>query len=244
MPYKKRSYPYKKRTHKSGKYSRMKKRSFAARVKKVILKTAETKFIEASSENLQGFHDLFHVNSWALDPYSAVAKGTGAQNRVGDEIIPRGMKVKLWLSNKNDRPNVIYRVIIGLVPRSINGTLITDANLRNYLFRQVDNGAGSNGLLESVNTENGFTVLKDKLYHNNNTYLTVAGSWANKEHSRVLKFWIKPKKNSRIVYTSTGALTKGKMLFFGVLGYDAYGTLVTDNIYSYAHHYRIYWKDP
>ena len=38
---------------------------------------------------------------------------SGSQiNRIGDEIVLKNINVRLWVSNKNDRPNVMYKAYL------------------------------------------------------------------------------------------------------------------------------------
>jgi hypothetical protein len=75
-------------------------------------------------------------NIWA-----DINRGTGSFNRIGDRISPRGMSLKLWLANKNTRPNVMYRIIVATTPKAINGTAVTNTNVDPWDDIQL----GSNG---------------------------------------------------------------------------------------------------
>jgi len=222
-----------------GKYARKRSRStFQQRVTRVLMKKAETKLYDTSYENTQLYHDTVTVP--IFNPWDQITKGTNENQRVGDEIYPRGYKLRLWLSNKSDRPNVTYRVIIGIAPRSVGATAVTSANIQNYLFRPPDLGTGSNGLLEPVSTDNGFKTLVDKRYRNNiaQSYM---GTAVFKEHAIYKDYFIKRKGGGKILYT--GNTIKNKFFFVAIVAYDSFGTLFTDNIASFAWHGRMYWKD-
>ena len=107
----------------------MRKGRFAAKVKKVLLKVAETKHYRFAGENQQLYHNT-GVSGYSFsgpivfNPWNSITKGTEAFNRVGDTIIPRGMSLRLWLANKYDRPNLMYRVTVCILPRTVKNAVV------------------------------------------------------------------------------------------------------------------------
>ena len=56
----------------------------------------------------QPLTDITFFNVW-----TAIMPGTGVVNRIGNEIIPRGISVRLYLDNQADRPNIHYHIVTG-----------------------------------------------------------------------------------------------------------------------------------
>jgi hypothetical protein len=114
----------------------MGRRSFQSRVKRVLMKIAETKYFDRALENHQLYHNLgsnigglVPVNVTAIsqffNPWAFISKGTNRFDRVGDKITPRGMSLKLYLANKWDRPQTMVRLIVAILPKQVNGVITT-----------------------------------------------------------------------------------------------------------------------
>ena len=117
---------YKKVYKRYKKMSRRGKRTQARRtyqtVKRItnntLMKRAETKYAVINRENVQLYHNVGETGGAVgpyLNPYtdanffncwSLINTGTAAFNRIGNEIYPRGMSIRMWLANKSDRPNL------------------------------------------------------------------------------------------------------------------------------------------
>lgn len=210
------------------------KRNFEKRVREVALsvvkRQSETKTSSTGEENLQLYHHTPYFHQNMLYTQTGTDSGDRPGNwsvRVGDELYLQSMRLKLWLSNKQDRPNVIYRVMVFWYN---TGTPITSLSVLD---------AFNNLLLNKPNRES-ISVIADKYIKN------VGDSTAGREHS-TLKFINKNWKNKKIVYNDTDTPTpyqpKKRDIAFMVLAYDAYGTLITDNIASFAYQYDIKYKE-
>jgi hypothetical protein len=241
-----RSYK-KKRTF--GKYAR--KGNFAARVKRVLMKNAETKYYDIGAENLQLYHDMgwgpgpaTTQNAIRFNPWSHIINGATKYNRVGDEITPVGIKLRLWLANKLDRPNILYRVIVAIIPKTINAVVTTGTNVD--LFAPMNLGTCNSTMCAAIDIEKGIKVLYDRVITNEkgfSAYATgLAGDQDGRECHKMLKLWITRKKRSKIRYEPNGTVINNPLAVY-VIPYDSYGTLQTDNICSCAFHMRMYWKD-
>lgn len=245
MPKLYRRYKKKSRRGRYGRMKRMKKRAFAARVKKVILKAAETKRYQFASENVQLYHNNgtsnlgipsgIQFNSW-----SSISLGTNRFQRVGDQIYPRGMALRLWLSNKSDRPNVLYRVIVCVVPKIVAGT--TTSLTHDPFFVTYNAGSNNNILCAPVDPEKVSRVFYDKIISVHTGWGVPAPGGTNKEYSKLLKLWIRRKKRGVIEFDGANSI-KNNPILIGVYPYDAYGTLATDNIASCAYVGTMYFKD-
>lgn len=244
-----RSNPYK-RTRR-GKYSRRTGRSFQARVNKALMRKAETKYYDIAEENVQLYHNLGYsavtpvvtatksiptlFNCWA-----DITQGTGRSQRVGDKIYPRGLSLKIWLANKLDRPNVMYRVIVCRAPKAIAGALTA---FDTQPFDTATLGSTSMKLQLPLDQDRGFRALYDRVIRlESGTSGTAAG--VNKECHKQIKIWIKRKKSRPIVYNNSASLDiVNNPLMFYVIPYDSYGTVFSDNIASCAYYARMYFKD-
>lgn len=117
-------------------------------IKKVSLKNSETKYTHYLIENQDMNHNSGYLKLNLLQLTQGTADTQSGTSfyacRIGDEVIARGIGFKLWIANKKDRPNVMYRVIIfkyqsGTVPSSsaifvgANGNKIMDDIDREYV---------------------------------------------------------------------------------------------------------------
>lgn len=237
----KRSY----RKSRRGKYAR--KRNLKRLITKVMMKKVETKYYDVAEENQQLYHNIGYspvapVSNFEggmsvfFDLWSDISVGTTRQNRIGEKVYPRGMALKIWLSNKLDRPNVSYRVIIASMPRSRGNVVTTPNNVD--LFQAPGLGNNGNKLLLPLDKDKGIKAYYDRIIRINNASNT------NKEIHKTLKLWIKRKRASPIVWDSNTGQILNKPVSLYIIPYDSYGTIGTDNIASCAYWARIYFKDP
>jgi len=231
----KRKYSGKTRTAKRRKIASTKK-TVQALVRRALGKMVETKKYARARENRQLYHNSVN-NFFNL---VTTVQGTGQHNRIGDKINAKGLKIKLWLSNKSDRPNVLYRIMVisGDLP---NTTDITD------LFETPDEGTNGNKMTLPVNTE------KYRVVYQKNVKLTQlmtysagsTGPVVGKEQSKMFSIWL-PMRNRSIKYVQQNGTLPTELknrLGLVIIPYDAYGTLTTDNIASYDFHSTLYYKD-
>lgn len=247
---------YKRKTWKRtrrGKYARRRgARSFQAKVRKAVLKTAETKFFDIGIQNVQLYHNcgefitLFpgYVTSivdW-FNPWAKILKGDSRFNRIGDKITPRGMSIKLFLANKYDRPNTMYRVIVCTIPKVAAGTITT---ARFDPFQLTNTGVLANHLIQMADQDIGVKFLYDRIFTMKTAVAVplAGGAGNNKENTRVIKLWIKRKRARDIVFSTSAQEIVNKPLAVYVIPYEQYSTLETDNIATCAGQMRMYYKD-
>lgn len=233
-------------------YGRRKGRqSFRARVKKIVNKMTETKFYQYGKENTQLYHDVGAGSGPAttqtalvFNPWQLIPAGTSNSQRIGDKITPRILVARLWLANKKDRPNVMYRVIVARLPKNYNGTITASNTLD--LFRADDNGSGNgNTTCGMIDNEKGIRAYYDKIFSNEIGFSAtygVDGAAGQRECHRFVKLRIKRKGSRPIVFEPTGGIVNNPIGIY-VIPYDSYGTLQTDNIASCAITMRLYYKD-
>lgn len=211
----------------------------ANQMKTIALKQCETKVSSDTAENIQLNHNTTHYQGQFFGTTQGVQDPQGLlgaeRNRVGDEIIARGIKLKWWLSNKGDRPNVMYNIYVFYY-----NTLDT---LTNSMFWRGTDGQGGtmNRMLDNPNPER-IKVLKKFVINSKSQFVGTAPNLY--EHSQYRECYISF-NNKKITYRrDQTTVPKGWDLGFAVVPYDAYGTLSTDNIASFAYSSTFYFKDP
>lgn len=232
-----------KRSSKTGmfKYMRTKRprglsKTQASSVRKIARKTAlglsETINSVNAEENLQLYHNksyyvakLLATKQGLLDDNSAVSATNAV--RKGDEIILKNINIRFWLSNKSDRPNVIYKGVLFWYDVT---NPPSDANV---YYTQ------SNKCLDRYNTEN-ISIIDSFIVKSTNNYAVDANNHEKSYLATLNKSW----KVKKIKYDEGAAAPKMKDIGFALVAYDAFGTLQTDNIASYAYNVKLSFKDP
>jgi hypothetical protein len=202
------------------------------------MKKAETKQFNIGVENIQLYHQLgaslattASING-IFNPWSNIAKGTARYNRIGDRIHPLGMKVKLYIANKTDRPNTMVRVIVAILPKTHAGLLgvqtITTANFDPFEGTQ-DLGNVQNILCLDPDVDKGVRFLYDKVHR----LLPIGATFTPKEQTKLIRLSIK-RKSRDIVFDSDAQTITNNPLAFYVIPYEQYSTVTTDNVTSCA----------
>ena len=108
------SMSYRKKSKTPG-LSKAQAKSVRKIAKRTVMGSAETKTVGKQTENEQ----LFHNKSLYISNLLATTQGDEDPNgltsnaaRIGDSIRLTNANIKFWLSNKDDRPNVMYRLIL------------------------------------------------------------------------------------------------------------------------------------
>ena len=146
-------------------------------------------------------------------------------NRIGDEIMLKNINVRLWLSNKEDRPNVMYKAFLFWYDPDAT---LSDA----YCFFTQQNK-----MLDRPNTEV-ISIIDQKTIFSGPSYAQTGN-----ERSQLCTL-NGSYKGKKIKYDEGGTVPKFKTIGLCVVCYDAYGTLQTDNIASYAYNATIRFIDP
>lgn len=218
------------------------KTKLTSMVKNIALKASETKRSTRHAENVF----LNHNTTYYIDNLFKTEEGTTnpsgtsiVNNRVGNEVIGRGLGIKLWISNKIDRPNVMYKILLIEHPTRLVGTGMNDS----ILWQGVDGYGGvMNRMIDHV-ANNRVRVIKSFTFQPNKE-ANYSQNPAKYEKSRLVDFYV-PLKNRKIMYNlDNGYVASFKDMALCVLAYDAYGTLQTDTLASFAYNIRFYFKDP
>ncbi len=204
--------------------------------RKVVDEEIEDKQGVITTENAQLYHNkpLYVgkiiggiVNAQGVQDGDQSSGGSGPTTiRVGDEISLKNINIRFWLSNKLDRPNVIYKGVLYWYPVS---TVPGDADV--YKTQ-------SNKMLDRYN-DKVIKVVDTFIVRPGNMFLNGTEKF---EHS-YLATLNKSYRNKKIKFDNNGPITKGFELGFAVACYDAYGTLQTDNIASMAYNMQLTYQD-
>ncbi len=220
--------------------------SLKAKVNQIVRSNLETKFFDVAYENRQLFHNIGFSPVGAptanfdgtspdfFNPWQDILKGDGRQDRTGDQISPVGLSLSIWLANKQDRPNLMYRVIVARVPKAVGGSLTSFNNL-NY-WQIEDQGNLGNKMIRAIDKDRGIKTLYDKVITTN--YCT-----AGKEVHKKMKLWISRKTQRKVIYEDGAQNIVNNPLVLLIIPYDSYGSLISDNVASCAFRYRLYFKD-
>lgn len=231
--------PYKRFSKKRGRAPVSMKR-LRGMISRISLKKVETKHTHTIVENSQLYHNQENINYSLLYTQQGVSDAdTGTSNyvsRVGNEVIARGVSIRIWVANKLDRPNVMYRIVIF---RYRAGTTIGSAyrtqGSSNYMLREIDPDKIKVLATKTFNLQVGVSAIPNG---------DVTNNWNRREAHKIVKFWI-PLKNQKIIYDGDNSGTpRFTDIGFSIVPYDSYGTLTTDNIASYSFIHKFYFKDP
>lgn len=213
------------------------KKSLVKLIKNVSLKQCETKYTTGSGQNQQLYHNGGTSPQYLrIGNLLATDQGSNQEQRIGDSVRAKGVAVYLWLSNKLDRPNVMYRIIIFSGPRDQVNVLSP-----NNFFE----GHTTHKMLDMVNTDK-YKIIRSKIIQPFAGDYSLESGATNKEHSRLVKFYI-PLKNRLVKYGNDNEVVPTNnrdCLSVAIIAYDAFATAETDNIASYSHLTKFYYKDP
>lgn len=208
-------------------------------VRKIALKVVDEEIEDKQSitiiENNQLYHNKTAFFGKMIGPAIQQGINDGDQSttgigkdtiRIGDTIRLKNVNVRFWLSNKLDRPNVMYKGVLYWYPQ---GVIPGDPEV--YKTQ-------TNKMLDRYNNKV-IKVIDTFIVKSTNNYAVDAN---NHEHS-YLATLNKSYKNKKIVFDNNGPQVKGWEMGFALVAYDAYGTLQTDNIASFAYATQITFQD-
>lgn len=222
---------YKKKFTKKPYTKKYAKKSFAQRVKAVVLKTCEPKDLNFSHDKLELYHNTVYPRALNNLPAMHPALGSGDSNRIGDKINASGYMLRILMGQKAGRPNVSFRWAVVEIP--IGGV---------YSYNNWFENTTGNVLLDPLNKDY-VKVIKEGTWRPNEASLAQTGSG---EYTFVKKIWI-PYKRTMTYGPDDGARTltsPTRDLYWLIAPYDAYGTLIADNIAYTQMVQTLYYKDP
>jgi len=213
------------------------RRRLVSLIKRVAVKTAEPKERHAPFGKTEVYHNAFYSGTvlntgfvWQLNASNLMPQqGTQDFQRVGDQIMMSGFKVKLLMGQKADRPNVNWRWMVLVVPK---GSSITYANW----FTATTN----NVMLDDANKDFVRTI-KAGVWRPNEAGL-VGGS--ADEYTFTKKLWIPYKKTIKFGPALAATTHNDDDVYLVIMAYDAFGSLQTDNIGYIEGSQTIHYRDP
>lgn len=229
--------------------------SFKNRVKKVLMKASETKYIDGGENQVVLWHNVGASATLPIIPFiprslpgifniwaTAIFPGTGRDQRIGDKIIPVGMSITMHLENMRDRPNTKYRIIVARLPKEYGGTVVAP------IFDPFQNTGTGNRLLLAADQDKGVKFLYDRIVTMPNQ---AVGQGYPEFHpttckvgTKYHKIWIKRKNAGTIVYNQNLQQIVNKPIALYVIPYEQFSTYETDTVGKMDYRVRLYWKDP
>nr|WPR18639.1 MAG: capsid protein [Crogonang virus 146] len=213
------------------------RRRLVALIRRTVLKRGELKMRDSAVAKTNLYHNCFynitgiesglmiHLNA----PLACPPQGVGDNQRVGDEVQLSAYKIRLLIGQQADRPNVNWRWNVFRVPK---GSSIS----YNDWFRNRT----SNVLIDEPNIDF-VTKIKSGFWRPNEAGLA-GGGGDEYTFTKVISFSY---KKTLKFGPGEGAITHNDDdLYFSLMGYDAFGTLLSD-IVGYAQaSFTVYYRDP
>lgn len=199
------------------------------------------------AHNLANYQpNLLQTTQGVTDPQGTT---NATNNRLGEEVIARGMKIKFFTQNSGDRPNVMWRLMVfwyNTIVDTAGAPPLNDA----YFWSGTDGvGGNMNRMLDRPNTDR-VKVLKDVIISpaNQGNFSLQSGTGTTNpgpyDKTNYREFWI-PLNNRKIKYNGDGSqFPRFKDIGIAVLAYDATTTAQTDGLGGYQYSTTFYYKDP
>lgn len=209
-------------------------------IKRTILKMAEPKHKDTTHDIIQLYHNsgspasgqILHTARPIKDYFTMPLQGDNDRERNGDHIWMKGISVKLLLGQKADRMNVTFRVCV----------LECTSEQEPATYGDLVDAQTGNSMLDSLNTDRGKIVYQKYVKKTISPQLDTYGGVRELTHFH--KFWIPHKKLIKFSDNSSNNQYSGTRMYLYVFAYDAYGTLLTDNIAYFQAWSRLYYRDP
>lgn len=211
-----------------------------ALIKRVSLAQSETKTngFKTASTGIDMFHNKTHYVTNLLATKQGVTANPGTteiDNRIGNEVVARGLKLQLQFITDPKHPNFNMRFYVF---RYESNETPLDTN---FYVGPAGAGGNQNRMLDFPDTRN-VTILRSFTVQNRNV-LPVDPD--NKTvHNVYRDVWI-PLKNRKIKYDSNDSeVPKYTTIGMCAVCFDANNTLETDIIAFWNYSTRFYYKDP
>jgi hypothetical protein len=178
------------------------------------------KLFTLGTNDAQLYHNVPKVAFNALSVLDAIVVGTARNQRIGAQINLKEVDIRLLLNNKDNRPNVSYRVTLVAIPGVSSDTDNFAEQFENDSTIVPFNAPPLPGIAR---------ILYDKYVVGGNYSVTPLTSGGTaKERS----FYVSARVPvNRVVQYATNNVATTRLLCW-VNAYDAFGTLTTDNIAS------------
>lgn len=214
-------------------------KSLASKIKNISLKNCETKIASQSADSVNLYHNVTHFVPNLLNSHQAHSGGNNPgterlYNRIGNEVIARGLKLRLqWICDPQ-HPNMNLKFFVF---RYESGKTLSDAN---FWVGPAGAGANQNRMIDFVDTRE-VTLLKSFTVQNRNKLPIDAGDHVNNVYRDV---WI-PLNNKKLKYDGNNSdEPKYTTIGMACVAFDANNTLQSDIIQYMSYTSRFYFKDP
>ncbi len=220
--------------------TRYPKKSAVKLIKSVALSQCETKTngLSSAEAGINMFHNKTHYITNLLATKQGVTANPGTDeidNRIGNEVVARGLKLQLQFITSPKHPNFNMRFFVF---RYESNETPVDGN---FWVGPAGAGGNTNRMLDFADTRN-VTILKSFTVQNRNT-LPVDPD-AQTVHNVYRDVWI-PLKNRKIKYDSNDSeIPKYTTLGMCAVCFDANNTVETDIVAFWNYSTRFYYKDP
>lgn len=227
-------------------------RSLNATVKRIALKQCETKQSNQYTASLQTLgHDRTYYTGQLLATTQGIAEPDGIEeatgNRIGNKVVARGLKMRVYLENEASRPNVMYKIFIF----KYNTLLVAGgATLQDPEFWCGTDGTGTitNRLLDSPQTRH-IRILRSKTIkpvNQANYSIQTAGPVPVGPFSKTdyHEFYI-PMKNKMIQYRDNDSVFPVRDGYgMAILAFDTQNTALSTHIGNVMWRSQFFYKDP
>lgn len=238
---------YKKRYNASRSVSASQVATIAKRVYKGAAETKQQLMSDGSPSAALLYHNQDHLmfNGFnMLDTHhgtldDAVGFSGANGSRIGDEVMPVGLKIKFLFETPPDRANIYIRFLL------LKGH---DSYLDSTLPWHVNSLAFPNVLLNNVDTDKVKVVMSKvwKIGHDAKDARTTSAAIVINNVCQPRQIYCDLRRLGRYTYRHDGTtITHGKHYDIKayLCAYDEFGSLITDNICKYTAQSTFYFKD-
>lgn len=224
--------------------------SLNSRIKKVSLQNCETKKSNQRFWPGTNAQPLYHnVTEFGILNLLGTTQGTDnpqgttedSRNRIGTEIIARGISLKLMFITAQSRPNLNVMLYVFSYEAGLN-----PVNDQEFWCGPSGAGASQNRFLDRPNT-NKVKILKKMYLHNLPNYSTVVPSGDERSNMIVKELWV-PLRNRKIKYQIDGTgptnIPKFRDIGVAMVAFDTTNTLTSDIVGYVTAQSTLYFKDP
>jgi len=209
------------------------------------MKKNELKYKPAGAEDFALFHNRGASGAGALtsnqgtivfNPWAFIGQGTTSQDRVGSEVWPRGMSVRLHYVPSEDRMTQHLRIIVCTIPK-VSNSIVNDGT--NFNLFDTTAGVPNNVLCGFRKDDNGIKILYDKVFY----IKAVPFGTTTTGVARFFKrFYIRRKRASKLIWERNNEIIN-KPLAIYALPYDRFPAVRTDQLGKMDLFYKLYFRD-
>lgn len=236
-------------------------------IKNVSLKNSEPKIASQLFSSLSNpghltlGHNVTRYNLNLLKTTQATTANPGTQvqsNRIGNEIVAKGLKLRVQLINAPTKANVTYKLFVFRYNSDKDATTMIDTA---FWCGTDGTGAVQNRMIDFPDTRE-VTILKTMIINTSShtANMNQSTNYTNSEHPYILgtasdgstpgmhstyrDIWI-PLKNQKIKYDANNSgVPKFKDIGFAVVAYDVNNTPSNTTLGYLDFTSRLYFRDP